>query len=191
MKKNILFIISLIVLISCSKEKTQKTVESYIAAHNDHDIEKAMTFFDKNIVFELKGVWTKKGLSEIQSLEEWDAALNSNLKLESINLKEDTVFCRIVENNDWLGAVDITDLVHDPTAFVVNNGKIKIIIGYPLEETGREIEVAIGALYQWSQETQDSTINDLILNGQFLYSAKAADKWLDLFKRWKASDSLE
>jgi hypothetical protein len=191
MKNNILFIFSLLIIISCSKEKTQEVVKSYIASHNSHDIENTLTFYDDNIIFELKGVWTKKGMLEMQSLEEWDAALNSNLKLESISSKEDTVFCRIVENNDWFGAIDITNLVHDPTVFVVNNGKIKKIIGYPSEKTGKEIEAAIGVIYQWSQKAQDSTINDLIQNGQFVYTAKAAEKWLDLFNRWKASESLK
>ena len=191
MKKNIFFIFILLTIISCSKEKTQEVVKSYITAHNAHDIENALTFYDENIVLELKGVWTKEGLHEMQSLEEWDAALNSNLKLESITSKEDTVFCRVVENNDWFGAVDITNLVHDPVIFVLNNGKIKKIIAYPSEKTGKEIEAAIGVIYQWSQRAQDSTINDLIQNGQFVYSAKAAEKWLDLFDRWKASDRLK
>jgi hypothetical protein len=191
MKNNILFIFSLLIFISCSKEKTQEVVKSFIASHNTHDIENTLTFYDDNIIFELKGVWTKEGLHEMQSLEEWDAALNSNLKLESMTSKGDTVFCRVVENNDWFGAVGITNLVHDPVVIVVNNGKIKQIIAYPSEKTRKEIEAAIGVLYQWSQKVKDSTINDLIQNGQFVYSAKAAEKWLDLFNRWKASDSLK
>ncbi len=127
----------------------------------------------------------------MQFLEEWDATLNSNLKLESMTSKGDTVFCRVVENNDWFRAIDITDLVHDPSVFVVNNGKIKKIIVYPSEKSRKEIEAAIGELYQWSQKVQDSTINDLLQNGQFVYSAKAAEKWHDLFNRWKASDNLK
>ncbi len=190
MKNNILFIFSLLVFISCSSKKPQEVIKSYISAHNNHDIEKALTFYDENIAFELKGIWTKKGVSEMQFLEEWDATLNSNLKLESMTSKGDTVFCRVVENNDWFRAIDNTDIVHDPTVFIVNNGKIKKIIAYPSEKTGKEIEAAIGELYQWSQKAQDSTINDLIQNGQFVYSAEAAKKWLELFKRWKASDSL-
>ena len=109
MKKNIFFIFILLTIISCSKEKTQEVVKSYITAHNAHDIENALIFYDENIAIELKGVWIKKGLSEMRSLEEWDAVLNSNLKLESITSKEDTVFCRIVENNDWFAVMDITD----------------------------------------------------------------------------------
>jgi hypothetical protein len=190
MKKNSLFIIIILLIISCSKDKNQEVVKSYITAHNAHDIENSLSFYDENIELELKGVWTKKGLSELRSLEEWDAALNSNLKLASITSIEDTVFCRIIENNDWFVAVDIADLVHDPAVFVVNNGKIKKIIAYPMKKTGKDIEDAIGALYHWSQKAQDSTINELIYNGQFEYSAIAAEKWLELFRR-KALDSLK
>ncbi|RLD26478.1 MAG: hypothetical protein DRI75_11640 [Bacteroidetes bacterium] len=189
--KKAIFTLSLLIIFSCSNEKNLDVIKSYIEAHNKHDIEKVLTLYDENIVLELKDVWTKRGLSEMRSLEEWDAALNSNLKLESITSKGDTLFCRVVENNDWFRAVDITDLVHDPTVFVVNNGKIKKIIGYPSEKTGKEIEAAIGELYQWSQKNQDSTINDLIQNGQFVYSAEAAEKWLGLFSRWRASDSFK
>lgn len=191
MKKNICFIFSLLIAFSCSTERNQEVVKSYITAHNAHDIKKALTFYDENIVFELKGVWIKEGLSEMQSLEEWDAALHSNLRLESITSKKDSVFCKVVENNDWFGAVDITNLVHDPSVFVVKDGKIKKIIGYPSPKTGKKIEAVIGALYQWSHKVQDSTINELIQNGQFVYSTKAAEKWIDLFDRWKTVDSLK
>ncbi len=191
MLKRILFIFYLLIIISCSKEKDQEVVKSYITAHNKHDIKKALFFYDENIVFELKGVWIKNGLIEMQFLEEWDAVLNSNLKLESISSKKDTVICRIIENNDWFRAVGIFDLVHDPVIFVISNGKIKNIIGFPSKKTGEEIGAAIGKLYQWSEKSQDSTIHDLIQNGQFEYSAITAQKWLELFKRRTKSDSLK
>ncbi len=191
MTKCILLIFSLLVIISCSKEKDQEVVRSYISAHNNHDIKKVISYLDENIVFELKGVWIKNGLSEMQDLEEWDATLNSNLKLENISSKKDSVFCRIVENSDWFRAVGILDLVHDPVIFIINNGKIKNIIGYPSEKIGKEIGTAIGKLYQWSEKTQDSTINELIRNGQFEYSAITAKKWLVLFKRRAELDSLK
>ncbi len=62
MKNNILFIFSILIFISCSNKKPQEVIKSYITAHNTHDIEKALTFYDENIVFELKDVKTKKGV---------------------------------------------------------------------------------------------------------------------------------
>ena len=189
MKKFIPIISILLISISCSVENPQEVIRSYIFAHNSHDLETAMSFYDEKIVFELKGVWTKQGLTEIQGLEEWDAALNSHLKLESITSKQDTVFCRIIENNDWFKAVNITDLVHEPVVFLIDHGKIRSIIGYPSAKQGKEIETAIIDLYRWSQKVQDSTIYSLIQEGEFVYSAKAAGQWVDLFKKRALSDS--
>ena len=188
MKKIIPIISILLISISCSEENPQEVVRSYISAHNFHNLERAMSFYDENIVFELKGVWTKQGLTEIQGLEDWDAALSSDLKLESLTSKQDTVFCRIIENNEWFKAVNITDLVHEPVVFVIDHGKIRNIIGYPSAEQGKEIETAIIDLFRWSQKVQDSTIYSLIQEGEFVYSAKAAGQWIDLFKKRALSD---
>lgn len=183
------FFALLMIATSCNRERNQEPVNSYLLAHNAHDVEKALTYYDENIVFELKGVWIKEGLDQMKSLEKWDSTLNSHLKLESITSSGDTLFCRIIENNDWFGAVNIFDLVHDPAIFVVANGKIKKITGYPSQETGKEIANAVGMLYQWSQQANDSVIFELIQNGEFIYSAEAAEKWLALFERRKSMDN--
>ena len=122
----------------------------------------------------------------MRTLEIWDSTLNSNLRLEALQVSGDSAYCRIIENNDWFLAVGIEDLVHDPAVFVIEDNRIKKIIGYPSEITGKKIEQVIGSIMQWSQQTQDSTIYELIPNGQFLYSADAAQKWLNLFERWES-----
>jgi hypothetical protein len=191
MKRYFLLLWSLIFLFSCSNNSSQELVQSYINVHNTHDIDKALAFYDDTIVFELKNVWVKSGKDAVRTLEEFDAAMNSNLRLEEITVKgdSDSLFCKVIENNDWFKGVGIEDLVHDPTVFVVKNGKITNIIGYPDEQTGKEIEAAIGSIYQWSQANQDSTINELIQEGQFVYSTEAAEKWKDLFVKWKRGEA--
>ena len=122
-------------------------------------------------------------MNEIISLEQWDASLNSHLKLESMSTKKDSLFCRIIENNDWFKAVNVIDLIHDPTVFIIAEGKIKKIIAYPSEKTGEAIGNAIGSIYQWLATNQDSTIYNLIQNDQFVYSKEAANQWIELFNK--------
>jgi hypothetical protein len=172
-------------MFGCTVQDGEKIIRSYEKAHNSHDVEKVLSFYSDDIEFELKGVWVKSGINEVRAITEWDAALNSNLKFESIIREEDSVFCRVIENNDWFGAVNIVNLVHDPVVFIIQDGKIKKIIATPSEKTGMEIQAVIGSVYQWSDMVKDNTIHDLIQNGEFVYSREAAGKWLDLFKRWK------
>lgn len=179
-----------ILLIACSEKENTELIQSYFEVHNSHDVEKALSYFSEEAVFELKGVWTKKGLTDLRGLEEFDAVMNSHLELRETKPSGDTVHCRIVENNDWFGAVGITDLIHDPTVFVFEGNKIRHIIAYPDQETGKKIEAAIGRIFEWSQKTGDSAVYGLLPKGEFIYSTEAGHKWKGLFERMRASDSI-
>lgn len=189
MSKFLYLTISILLIFGCTVQNGGEIIRSYEKAHNSHDVEKVLSFYSDDIEFELKGIWIKSGIDEIRTLAEWDAALNSNLKFESIITKNDTVFCKVIENNDWFRAVNIVDLVHDPTVFIIQDGKIKKIIAYPSEKTGMEIQTVIGSIYQWSDRVKDNTIYNLIPDGEFIYSGEAARKWLDLFKKWNTYNS--
>ena len=187
MKKYLFLIFGLVFTFSCSENTNQEVIKAYIDAHNEHDVEKAMSYYSSNVVFDLKNTWTKEGAGEIRNLEVWDSTINSNLKLEALYSRGDSVFCKIIENNDWFASIGIENLTHDPTVFIVDDHKIKKIIATPSPETGVQIERAIGSIIQWSKQNQDSTIYTLIPNGQFVYSSEAALKWKELFKKWNSS----
>ena len=190
--KSIITVLASLAVLGCAQDDREEILKSYMEAHNAHDIEQALSFVDDDIVFDLKGVWVKEGKAAMKTLEKWDSTLNSNLSLESVSLKADTLFCKVVENNDWFKAVGITDLVHDPVAFIIKDDQIKNIVAYPSQETGKKIESAVGSIYQWSAQVKDSTIHELIIDGQFIYSSEAANKWLELFeRRSKSTDSLK
>jgi hypothetical protein len=184
MKTTIIIILSLFT-ISCT-QNSLKLVKTYEKLHNIHDIVGAMSLYHSEIEFELVGTWIKSGKEEIRELEEWDRVLNSNLKFESIYVKGDSVFCKVIEKNDWFKAVGIKQIVHDPTIFVVSNGLIKKIIANPKKEVGEQIGAKIGSIYSWSNITNDNTINELIKDGEFIYSEESAKKWLTLLKKWNA-----
>ncbi len=183
----LLIFLSCLIIISCEKENKVDFIKSYFAAHNRHDIEKALIYYSEDVVFELKGVWTKTGLADMRSLEEWDAALNSHLRLESAEISGDTVRAKVIESNDWFRSVGIDSLIHDPAVFVIRDGKLQHIMGYPSAETGQQVEAAMGKIFQWSAMAADSTVYELIREGQFIYSTESANKWMELFEKMKDS----
>jgi hypothetical protein len=183
MIKTISLTLFLLLAISCNQNKI-KLVKKYERLHNTHSVESALSLYDDDIKFELVGTWIKSGKKEIGNLEEWDKALNSNLKFESFELKGDSVFCKVIEKNDWFRAIGIEQIIHDPTIFIVSEGLIKKIIANPSKEVGKEIGSKIGSIYSWSDETNDSTIHKLIKKGQFIYSDEAAKSWLKLLDKW-------
>ena len=185
MIKHPYFFYLLIAIFGCTNKQATELIKSYEQAHNAHDIDKSLSFFHQEIIFELKGVWTKSGKEAIRSLEEWDAALNSHLKFEFIRFNGDSVFCKIIESNDWFRAIDMETLTHEPTVFIIKNDLIHKILAFPSEKDGMKIQAAIGSVYQWSSDVQDSTIYELIQGPEFIYSEAAAKKWLKILARWK------
>ena len=177
-------IIILFYLISCSNNESVNILKSYQEAHNQHNVEKSLSFYDDSIKFELRGVWIKKGKKEVRKLEEWDSALNSNLIFNSIKVKQDSIFCKVTEKNDWFKAVGIKKLIHDTAIFILKEGLIRQIIAKPSPETSIRIHKIIQEISEWSTKVNDDTISELIKNGQFIYSKESANKWLGLFKKW-------
>jgi hypothetical protein len=160
-------------------------IKAYEKLHNSHDIEGTMLLYHERIEFELAGVWLKSGKEDIRELAEWDAALNSSLRFEAIEVKGDSVFCKVIEENDWFKGVGIDQIIHDPTIFIVADGQIRKIIARPSEGVGAEIGIKLGSIYSWSKQTGDTAINELIIDGEFIYSGEAAKKWLVLLSNWK------
>lgn len=126
MMKNTVLIFLVLLTIGCH-QNNKSIVKTYEALHNAHDIEKTMLLYHDDIQFELTGTWIKSGKSEIRALAEWDSALNSVLKFEAIDVKGDSVFCRVIEKNDWFKAVGIEQIIHDTTIFILEKGFPKIL----------------------------------------------------------------
>jgi hypothetical protein len=178
-------LLSIIFMVFSCTQKNNDLIIRYEKLHNSHDIDEVMKLFHNDITFELIGTWIKSGKKEIRELEEWDSALNSNLTFKSISIHKDSIFYKVVEKNDWFKGVGIDELFHDPTIFIVKDDKILKIIANPNPETGKKIHKAIQSLYYYSNTARDSTINDLIVDGEFIYSKTAANKWKIIFKDWK------
>ncbi len=178
--------IMLFLVVSCSTSP-ESVIVAYEREHNSHDVNGALAFFDDDITFESKGVWIKEGKDEMRMLEEWDSTLNSNLKFTHIRENADSVYCAVVESNDWFRAIGIDNIRHDPVILVLDDSKIEKIIAIPSIESGEVIQSAIKEITDWSAANGDSTIFSLIKNGQFVYSKEHAKTWLALLENWNAS----
>lgn len=151
-------------------------------------MQKTLSFYESSISFEIKNTWVKQGVDKMRELAAWDSSLNSNLKIDVINKRRDTLLCRVTETNDWLKAAGISELIHDSVVFVFKNQKITNIIASSSDEQYDKIGRAVSSLYEWSNFKGDSTIYKLIKDGQFVYSSAAANEWLKLFEYAKLND---
>ncbi|NNF34816.1 MAG: hypothetical protein HKN68_11935 [Saprospiraceae bacterium] len=182
----ILIICIFLAFICCSTPSADPSIiESYFKTHNNHLVKDALEYYHEEITFTLIGVWTKKGKKEIATLETWDSTLHSSLKLKDYKINGDTIFCTVVEKNDWFNRIGIDSLIHDPTIFIIKDNLIHEIIATPEESIGIKMNETMEIIFGWCMENKDTTINELIIGGQFVYSAVAAESWMDLFDKMK------
>ena len=176
-----------LLLFSCSNDNGS-ILNQYITTHNSHNIDKSLSFYTNDISFELTGTWIKKGKSQIRELEEWDAALNSKLDFYITNESGDSLFCKGTEENDWFKGVGIDKIEYDSIIFIFEDGLIAKVIANPSVETNKRIAEAFGTVLKYTKVTGNNILQELIPNGEFVYSAESAGKWLRLFDEMKNSD---
>lgn len=184
-----IFFLSIVFIKFISPEiaHSQEIIYKYIEAHNSHDVQRELSFYHPEVVFEIENTWTKQGLREMEELARWDSTLYSNLHIEAIEWKNDSLFCNVIENDDWFSAIGIQNVKHERTLFVLKDEKILKIVAHPSEEIAKLISLRMEKLIEWSSTNNDSTIFSLLDNGRFVYSTANAAKWLLLFGKWHPS----
>ena len=177
-------------LISCSqKSDNVKIVEDYFAAHNSHNVNKTMKFYSKDASFEIPGQDTFKGLEQILEIEEWDAALSSDLEASDFVDNGDTVFVnKIIERNDWFENMGIDSVVYNPgTRIILEKGLIKAMIPSPLLQESRErILTRLEMFVNWAKTIEPEALKSLLPEGKFSYKKENANKWISLLKEWQS-----
>jgi len=190
--KNIIFALwfsIILLLIGCNTNKSNINIfNKYISAHNSHDVGATIKYFRSDATFELPGQDTLFGMDRILSLEEWDAALNSNLQASSFVESGDTVIVNsIVERNDWFKNMGIDSIVYNPgTKIVFEDGLIKAIKPSSLIKESRESIInRLQMFMNWAKLVHPDELKELLPEGKFEYKKENAIKWVALLKEWQ------
>ena len=165
--------------------RPEELILAYMEAHNCHDVEAALAFLAEDIRLGLPGVWIKEGKAEIRSLEQWDAAINGQLRFCEIEVDGDTVTCTSVESNDWFRLAGIDEIGYDSVVITTSDGQIAGITAVISPEGAEQISTALGAVIAWASEERAEVPETLMPGGEFIYSAEAAERWLALLHEWR------
>jgi hypothetical protein len=112
---------------SCASKKLDEKVNAYQEAHNNNDIEKALSLLTEDIKYEVVGEWTLEGKEKLRKLFETDADTNSKQFFTDIKVGENKVTFKFTEQNDWLKLARIDALLGESGQFIFEKGLIKVI----------------------------------------------------------------
>ena len=180
----ILLVICVTAILTCSSEN-KDFVKSFEDAINSHDVDRVMSFYDREVAIVMNGVPNSLFHDEIRPMAEWDAAVNTQVHFRVVNISGDTITCIKEEQSEWFRLFDIDTVFFDPWQFVVENGKITAMMSELTRGSTMAMQKGMKAFMNWASIKHPQELTALMPEGEFTKGADAANKWLELVRKWR------
>jgi hypothetical protein len=177
------------VFVSCSP-KPVDLVKLYELAYNSHNLGELLPLFAEDATFEITGQFVFKDKEDIRHMAEYDFALHIHMTIDNLNPMGDTVFCELIEMNDWLEAAEIDEAFYTGR-FVFEKGLIKHIKGTPTSETQKALQEVLTPLMEWASKEKPEQLAKMMPEGKFIYNVENAESSLNLLREWQEATQSE
>ena len=176
-----------LVFTSCSPNPA-KVVKEYESAFNSHDVNKLTSLFTDNAVIELSSLNHIKGKNQIRDYVEYDSALSAQITISDIAENDGRAFFVMTLKNDFLKTLGIDEAKYS-LIFKVDDGKIENISGSATNETEIKLKSFQNAFILWAAREKPDVLNEITPNGNLVYNAENAKRYLKLVIEWKQDNN--
>jgi hypothetical protein len=174
----------LIVLILACAQKPADIVTAYEEAVNAGDIDQVMSLYADQVHFRVPGMVDLQGVEAMRGLAQYHHELHTTLEFSQLEARGDTVFVEARETNDWIETADIGEFYYQ-TVIVVRRGRIEAIEAVFTPETDHAFRRVMGPLMEWARAERSDQLAGIMPQGEFLYNAENARKYLSLLRDYK------
>ncbi len=178
------FLLSLIWIIfvsSCSQPNLGDIVREHIQAVNTDNVEKNLTFFADDIVFEMDSYAKISGKDQLRGLMESDVVNKARLTIDDIKVERDIVIAKLRENNESFRLLGIED---SPFAAIFQfHGRLieKVELESP-SESAKLWDEKYRPFAEWANREHPEEFKRTETGG---YSAENCRLYLSLLKEWR------
>jgi ketosteroid isomerase-like protein len=183
------FLLALLLIVplsSCSKPNLADIVREHVAAVNNDDIEKNLTLFADDAVFETDAATKLSGKAQVRNLMEWDVVNNAKLSIKDLKVKGHTVIAWLKENNEGWRLMGI-DIPFTAT-YEFRGRQIRRVKLEFSPESSKIFEDAFKPFAEWAKQEHPGEFQRMNEAG---YSAEGARLFLSLAKEWRDQTSAE
>jgi ketosteroid isomerase-like protein len=159
-------------------------LKAFEKAYNDHDVERVMSFYAEDAIHEVPGQFMLRGKEEIRGLVEYDAVSNARLSFSKYRVEGQTIMCQSTVTDDWIKAAGIEE-VHYSTKLVFKDGLIQQWTAQTSPEAVQQLTKLFTSVTEWASRERPRELEELISQGDFVYSAENARKSLALLREWQ------
>jgi ketosteroid isomerase-like protein len=193
MKNPISLLLTLLLAVSsssCSKPNLADIVRDHIAAVNNDDIEKNLTLFTEDSVFEITvpkflGRYSRK--DRLRNLMEWDVVNDARLTINDMKVERDTVIVKLTEKTEPFRLLGIEKL----PIMTTYKFRGRLLEKAKLEfspESARLLDIRFRSFAEWASKEHPQEFNKMVTAD---HSAENARLYLFLLKEWRDWTSAE
>jgi ketosteroid isomerase-like protein len=182
----LLALLLMVSISSCSKPDLADIVREHVAAVNTDDIERNLTFFTDDSVFEPDPATKLSGKAQVRNLMEWDVANNARLSIKDLKIKGNTVIAELTERNEgWkLLGIDIPfTATYEFRGRYIRRVKLEFS-----PDSWKIFEDKFEPFAAWAKQAHPEEYQRMI---EVDYSAEGAKLFLSLAKEWGDQTSTE
>jgi hypothetical protein len=166
---------------SCSQPNLGDIVREHIKAVNNDDVEKNLTFFADDIVFEVDVNTKVSGKDQLRNLMEWDVANKARLTINDIKVEGSTLIVKLTEKNEPYRLLGIEEIPY--MTIYKFHGRLleKVRIEFTPEST-KLFDEKFKPFAEWTSNEHPQEFNKMVTGG---YTAENARLFLTLVKEWR------
>jgi len=187
-----LLLLIVTVPISCSTNNQSETMrtqfEVYFESHNDHEIEKILSFLSDDFELHFTGYDVKIDKNGLVDVLGWDKGVNGKVSHEKLVTKGDSIAGLFTERNDFLKLIGIEELKATITYRFDVSGKIVKQTYTPLPGQP-SFQDKMQACIEWARTNRPQELKAIYPQNQMQFNEEMAKRWVILLKEWKTAIS--
>jgi hypothetical protein len=178
----LLCLILIVSFYSCSKPNLGDIVKEHFRAVNNDDVEKGLTFFTDNIVFEVNDDTKLSGKDQLRNLMERDAVIKVRLTMTDIEVEGSTVVVKEIEKNEVCRLLGIKEL--SGMSIYKFRGRLieKVKIESTPEAEAKLLDEKYKPFAEWANKEHPQEFSKMAKGGP---TAENARLYLSLLKEWR------
>ncbi len=159
-----------------------KTFQERVIQHN---IEKIMAMFTEDATFEIVGFSKFVGKQQVKNIFEYDIGVNTNLEFINCKSKGNTVHCQILERNDRLDAIGISELKYSSCILTFKDGLIQSFAAEIPPEFVEYNSKILKKFVPWLTKNHPDDYSRMFMpDGRFIFNLENGRDLVSMIRKW-------
>ena len=158
--------------------------EAFITAHNDHDLEKALSFLSDDFQLHFTEYDIKVDKKEIANVLGWDKGVNGQVSYKNLVVEGDSITGWFTEKNDFFKLLGIDDCKAKIT-YTFDKSRLIVKQTYTPLANQPSFHEKMQPAVEWARENRPDELNEIYHQNQMQFNQEMGERWVELLKEWQ------